>query len=100
MTNRTFHVFGVGLGSDDVRYVGCTQRSIDEEKDEIICDIMKRGLESIGQWVRAGDGAQVCIFEIESASSIEEARDRVTYWCQCLNWLGLHVEGTASPGEA
>lgn len=97
MTNAIYHVFGLGLGNDDIRYVGWTQRSVDEEEDQIVSDLVNSGLDDVARWVgEAADGARISVFEIESAPSIEDARNCAIYWCQCLDWLGLHVKRVPS----
>ena len=45
MTNADYHIFGVGVRSDDLRYIGWTQKSIDEarERAAILSDLVEDG---------------------------------------------------------
>jgi hypothetical protein len=90
MANVNYHVFGIGSGTaEDLRYIGWTQKSLSEEKKQIVSDLVQSSCNCIRSWV--GDGGAISIFEIESASSVEDAKDAATFWCRYFRSLGLDV---------
>jgi hypothetical protein len=87
-----YSIYGIGAGSDDLHYIGWTQKSLCEEKDQIFSDLRERGSHDVADWVaQAERGGKIDIFEIESAPSPQDAADSVMFWCECLRWLGLDV---------
>jgi hypothetical protein len=92
MQAANYHVYGIGRGINDVRYVGWTPKSVSGEQDEIFSELAQGGSRDIVHWVRdALDRGEISIFEIESAPSADEARDCAMYWRDCFRWLGLDV---------
>jgi hypothetical protein len=94
------HVFGLGLGADDLRYVGWTQRSLSDEQEQIFSDLLRSSARDIANWVAdAIERGKLNIFEIESALSIEDARNSAVSLCRYFRSLGLDVL-TANVEEA
>jgi hypothetical protein len=92
VATENYHVFGVGLGTDDLRYIGWTRRSVDDEEEQIVSDLVKSGDSDIAHSVcEATNGARISIFEIESVPSIKDAMNSASCWCDYFNSLGLHV---------
>lgn len=92
MENVNFRIFGLGLGSDDLRYIGWTQKSLNEEREQISASLVERGSCDVAHWVKdALCGGEISIFEIESMPSVEDAKDAVSFWCQYYRSLGLNV---------
>ena len=93
MAMENYHVFGLGLGTDDLRYIGWTQRSVDEETQQILCDLMDRSGAAIANSISAGaDRASISLFRIESVPSREEAVTSAMGLCVYFNSLGLDVK--------
>jgi hypothetical protein len=100
MARADYHVYGLGSGADDLRYVGWTQRSLSDEQQQIFSDLLRSSTRDIANWVEdAIDRGQISIFEIESALSIEDARNSAISLCRYFRSLGLDVT-TASVEEA
>jgi hypothetical protein len=96
MARDHYHIFGLGLGTDDLRWVGWTHRSLTEEQAQILSDLLAHGDRDIANWVTdAVDRGTVSMFEIESASSREEARDQAISLCRYFESLGLTVQAPA-----
>jgi hypothetical protein len=94
MDNVNYHVFGAGLSDNDLRYIGWTERAVDEERERIVSLPAWRAVQDpAGGGSGLPDAGSVSIFEIESAMSIEEATNAVTYWCQYFRSLGLNIIG-------
>jgi hypothetical protein len=94
VTNADYHIFGVGVDSDDLRYIGWTQKSIDEarERAAILSDLVEDGrLDPIHSMVEALQGDRISIFEIESVSSMKDATSSVMFWRTYYRALGLDV---------
>lgn len=92
MSSADYHIFGVGLGTDDLHYIGWTQKSLSEEKEQIFSDMAGSKSHHIAHWVeQARDCGKISIFEIESARSMEDAKDSALFWCEYYRWLGLDV---------
>lgn len=89
MTDANFHIFGMGLGIDQLQFIGWTQRALSEVTD-IVADLAKHGSGDMVQWVACGDG-QINIFEIESTDSQQDAEETVQYWCQLYRLLGARM---------
>lgn len=91
MTDANFHVFGMGRGIHDLHYIGWTERPLCDEQD-IFSDLAKNSSEDIAHWVEGCvDCGQISIFEIESAPSVQDAKDTVQFWCQYYGMLGARV---------
>ena len=89
MTKASFNIFG--MGTDHLHYIGWTQRSLSDE-GEILSDLTKSCSHAVAHWVeQAKRCGTLCIFEIESAPSAEDARDTVQFWCQYYGMLGAKV---------
>jgi hypothetical protein len=87
-----YSIYGIGAGSDDLHYIGWTQKSLADDKEQIFSDLRERGSCDVSDWVaRALRGGRIDIFEIESAPSPEAATDSVMFWCEYYRWLGLDV---------
>ncbi|KAB8061466.1 hypothetical protein GCN74_05210 [Janthinobacterium sp. FT14W] len=96
MNNGNFLIFGMGVGTDHLGYIGWTQRTLGDEED-IISDLKKDSGAAITQWMEQAAGSdKITIFEIDSAPSLENARDTVQFWCQYYGMLGAKV--LAVPG--
>lgn len=91
MTTASYHVIGVGLGADDLRYIGWTQRSLDDEEDQIVSELVTNGNGNAHAAFAAADGARLSIFEIEAVPSAKDAMDSAHCWCDYFNSLGLQV---------
>jgi hypothetical protein len=92
MARADYHVFGLGLGADDLRYVGWTKRSLSDEQEQIFSDLLRSSARDIANWVAEGiDRGKISIFEIESALSIEDARNAAISLCRYFRSLGLEV---------
>ena len=92
MTIAQYRIFGIGSDNDDLHYIGWTQRSLDEEKEQIFSEVAESGSMDIADWVKqARDGGQIDIFEIELAPSAEDARDSASFWCEYYRTLGINV---------
>lgn len=91
MTNHNYQVFGIGVGSSDLRYIGWTEKSLNEVQDQLIADLMKR-TDGLPTWVEAlRGGAKPDIFEIESVSTAEDARGSAFFWRRYFRSLGLDL---------
>lgn len=93
MTND-YHIFGVGIGSDDLQYIGWTRKSIDEaqERGAILSDLVADGrLHLTSSTIPAPHGEMLSIFEIESVSSLSDATSSVMFWRNYYHALGLDV---------
>lgn len=93
MANGNYHVFGVGSGNaDDLRYIGWTQKSLHEDREQIVSDLVRSASHGIANWIaEALHGGTMSFFEIESASSVEAAKDAATFWGLYFRSLGLEV---------
>ena len=92
MARADYHVYGLGSGADDLRYVGWTQRSLSDEQEQIFSDLARGSGREIANWIEdAIDRGRISIFEIESASSIEDARNAAISLCRYFRSLGLDV---------
>lgn len=91
MTIVDYHIFGIGVGADDLRYIGWTQASIDEDKERIVSSLMQDGRLDLTPVAEALHGGTVSIFEIESVSSMNDAMSSVTFWRTYYRALGLDV---------
>lgn len=97
MDTTGYHVFGIGLGTEDLRYIGWTQRSVDDEREQIFSELLAGSSRDLARWVgEAIELGRLSIFEIESARSAEAARDSATGLCVYFRSLGLDVR-TAAP---
>jgi hypothetical protein len=90
MSNANFNIYGMGLGSDHLHYIGWTQRPLCEEQF-ILSDLVRDRSRAIARWVEQAGIDRLSIFEIESAASLEDARDTVQFWCQYYSMLGAQV---------
>jgi hypothetical protein len=71
MARADYHVFGLGSGADDLRYVGWTQRSLSDEQAQIFSELASGSGREIANWIEDTiDRGRMSIFEIEPASSI------------------------------
>jgi hypothetical protein len=92
MARAEFHVFGLGWGADDLRYVGWTRRSPTDEAAQIFTDLVAGGGRDIAHWIAEGlRRGIVNLFELESAPSPEEASATADSLCRYFNSLGLEV---------
>ena len=92
MLSANYHIFGIGLGADDLHYIGWTQKSLSEQKEKIFCDLAESSTHDIAHWVEeALHCGKISIFEIESTRSMENAKDSAMFWCQYYRSLGLDV---------
>jgi len=91
MTVPDYHIFGIGVGADDLHYIGWTQASIDEDKERILSDLVEGGRPELTPVVEALHGGTVSIFEIESVSSVSDAMSSVTFWRTYYRALGFEV---------
>lgn len=91
MTIADYHIFGIGVGTDDLRYIGWTQGSIDAEKERILSDLVEGGRLGPTPVVEALHGGTFSVFEIESVSSMNDAMSSVTFWRTYYRALGLEV---------
>jgi hypothetical protein len=89
MTNANFHIFGMGLGSDQLQFIGWTQRAL-SDVGNIIADLTEHGSGELAQSVARGAGP-IELFEIESAASQHDAEETVQYWCLFYRMLGARV---------
>lgn len=92
MADINYYIFGVGLTTDDLFYIGWTQRSPEKDKAKIISELVERGHNEI--FIRLGGGAcdeRLSIFELETVGSVEDAADSATFWCQYYRSIGLDV---------
>ncbi|UXY16195.1 hypothetical protein N8I74_04015 [Chitiniphilus purpureus] len=90
MASADYHVFGLGSSPDDLHYIGWTQRRLGDEQEQIFSDVAQDG--EIAHWLEAARRAgPVSLFEIESARSVEDARDSALFWRQYYHSLGLDV---------
>jgi len=89
MANVNYHVFGVGFGTADLRYIGWTQKSLSEEEEQIVSDLVNSRGNNTENRVAGG---KISIIEIESAPSVEDAEDSATFWCRYFRSLGLDVD--------
>lgn len=92
MAGANYYIYGLGANSDDLHYIGWTEKSIGEQPDLIFSDLLKSSSNAIANWVKdAVHGGKISIFEIESAPSVEDAKDSAMFWCEYYRWLGLDV---------
>lgn len=92
MKNAHYHVFVIDSGTDDILYIGWTQKVLSEEGEKIFSDLVESSSRDIAHWVvEALHSGKINIFEIESASSMEAAKDSVIFWRQYYHSLGLDV---------
>jgi len=92
MENAHYHIFGVGVDAGDLRYIGWTEKSVNEEKEEIFSELAQKGIRDLAHWAKeALHGGKLSIFEIESAPSAEDARNSAAFWCRYYHSLGLNV---------
>lgn len=93
MANSDYCVFGLGLGPDDLCYIGWTRRSVVEEKDQICGDLVKGSCNGMAHWFASAiECGSISIFEIESAPSMEEAKDCADSLRQYFRSLGLELK--------
>ena|SRR5690606_22439630 len=87
MTVANYAIFGIGLGASDVRYIGWVRRSLQDVGEQV------RGLADTSSPLAeaARNNAKVSIFEIESVSTAEDARDATSFWHEYFRSLGLDV---------
>jgi hypothetical protein len=94
MESAQFHVFGVG--GEYLRYIGWTTRPLSEESD-IFLDLIKHDHGEVPGWLeRRIPADEREIFEIESAPTIEQARQSVEFWGQYYRLIGANVIADAS----
>ena len=80
------------MGADALHYIGRTQKSLGEERDEIFSDVAGSGDQDIAQWLeQALRTRQISLFEIESVPSAEDAKDCALCLCHYYRSLGLVV---------
>jgi hypothetical protein len=93
MADTNFHVFGLGLGADDLRYIGWTQKSVEAEQEQILTEVVNgRTNIDLATWVdEAKQSGQLSLFEIEEAPSKEAAQNSATSLCTYFRSLGLDV---------
>jgi hypothetical protein len=92
MVNANYHIFGLGLGIDDLHYIGWTQKSLSEEPEQIYSHLAENSSRDIAHWVKAAlHCGKISIFEIESVPSMEDAKDSALSWCRYFCSLGLDV---------
>jgi hypothetical protein len=92
MASADYRIFGLGLGTDDLRYIGWTHRSLSEEKEQIFGELVQRSRNGVAHWVgEALDRGGINIFEIESAPSMEDARNAAASLGRYFRSLGLDV---------
>ncbi len=92
MKSAHYYIFGVGSGPDDLHYIGWTQKSLSEEKEQIFSNLADSSSHDIARWVKEALYCdKISIFEIETAPSMEDAKDSVMFWCQYYHSLGLDV---------
>lgn len=92
MTNANFHVFGIGSCTDNLHIIGWTDKSVVAERAQIYSELAENGHRDIAQWVRGALGrGKIDIFEIEAASSAQDASDSAQFWCEYYRWLGFDV---------
>lgn len=92
MKYSNFHIFGVGEDTSDLRYIGWTEKSINEEKENIFSELTQIRRRDVAHWVQeARNGRGLSIFEIETTSSADDARRSVIFWCRYYQSLGLDV---------
>jgi hypothetical protein len=92
MARADYHVYGLGSGADDLRYVGWTQRSLSDEQEQIFSDLLRSSGRDIASWVEdAIERGKISIFEIESHPSVEDARNAAISLCRYFRSLGLDV---------
>jgi len=92
MDTANYHIFGVGSGSDDLYYIGWTEKSPDKEPARIYSDLAGSTRGDIASWFRqAVNTGKIDIFEIETARSAEDAKDSALFWWGYYRWLGLDV---------
>jgi len=93
METANYHIYGMGLGDDDLRYIGWTCKSVDNEQEQICSDVTQNGRRDIAEWAKqALHCGKLSIFEIETAPSAESAKDSAMFWCEYYRWLGLDVD--------
>lgn len=89
MTNPNFSIFG--MGTDHFHYIGWTRRALSDER-EILSDLCQCCDHDVAHWAeQAGRCGDLCIFEIDSAPSAEDAKESVQFWCQYYGMLGAKV---------
>ncbi len=92
MANASYHVFGVGLGTQDLHYIGWTKKSVSDEQEQIVSELQHSSNNDIARWVeKARQGGNISVFEIESAPSMEEAKNSAAFLRQYFHSLGLNV---------
>lgn len=92
MADASYHVFGLGLGTQDLHYIGWTQKSVHDQHDQIVSDLQHGNNNDIAHWVEnARQHGDINVFEIESARSMEEAKNSVAFLRRYFHSLGLDV---------
>lgn len=82
----------MGLNTGDLHYIGWTQKSLDEEIEQIYSDVAGSSNHDIAHWVEETvQCGKASIFEIESVLSMEDAKSSAKFWCQYFHSLGLDV---------
>lgn len=91
MDTASYHIFGLGSGSDDLHYIGWSQKSPEGEQNEIYSELANSTREIAGWVMQAVAAGRIDIFEIETAASAEDAREAVLFRRDYYRWLGLDV---------
>jgi hypothetical protein len=91
MVNANYLIFGIGLGADDLHYIGWTQKSLSEQQ-EIYSDLAESSSYHMACWIEAAlRSGKISFFEIESVPSMKEAKNSAMSLCQYFCSLGLNV---------
>lgn len=91
MDKERYSVFGLGLTSSDLLYVGWTADQLDQTKRALLNEL-KTNNHPLSQCAVGGDGT-ASIFEIESFTDAEEAKTAVAFWRTYYSSLGLELIG-------
>jgi hypothetical protein len=91
MANENYLIFGIGLGADDLHYIGWTQKSLSKE-EEICSDLAESSSYDMTRWIEAAlHCGKISFFEIESVQSMKAAKNSATSLCLYFCSLGLDV---------
>lgn len=62
------------------------------EGEQIFSELVADCNREVAHWAQqALKAGEIDIFEIESASTVDEAKTSTAYWRDCFSWLGLNV---------
>lgn len=88
MTNADYHIIGVGLNINDLRYIGWTRKPLEEQRSQVLSELIDKEGNRLSD---LHNGENLSVFEIETVISEDIAQDSIQFWCQYYRSIGLEV---------